>query len=229
MEAKPAACELPAFPPVRELQCIDTTFQNSVERAELEVFHRGPLRSTLIDIEYAGYNLRPLVKWIVKKWINVRKRVRKVFSHYGAILSTRRKWSGRDPCNRIYSLALIITSMQSLTNDEFWEISRRNLGSIGDLIESILGYAWWLKHRSEVRDYGEFVELLRGDLDIGWRSSDFRHCWDLWEQRLTLMEWAPWIERLVLGVEEFAKHMPLDVFYDRKQWEQAYDRVRVTP
>ena len=166
---------------------------------------------------------------IVQRWINVRKRVRKVFSHYGALLSTHESWSGRDPCNRIYGLALIITGSNSLTNDEFWEISRRNLGSLGDLLESILGYAWWLRYRSDVREYHEFVELLREDLDIGWQSSDFRHCWELWEQRVALMEWAPWVERLVLAVEELAKHMPHDVFYDRSQWERTYEFLRVTP
>ena len=213
-------------PPWPELQCVDTTFWNSVERAELEVFHQGPLRPTLISIEHAGYNLRPLVRWIVKRWVHVRHRVRKVFSHYGALLSNQRTKSGRDPCNRIYSLALIITSHDTLTNHEFWEISRRNLESLGDLLESILGYAWWLRHRSEVHEYHEFVELLREDLDIGWKSSDFRHCWDLWVQRVQLMEWAPWVERLVLGVEQLSWHFPLDVFYNRSKWEEAYESLR---
>ena len=110
-------------PPVTAL-----AFWNSIERAELEVFHRGPLRPTLIMIEFSGYNLRPLVRYIVNRWIHVRKRVRKVFSHYGALLSDYKLQSGRDPCNRIYGLSLIITSMNTLTNDEFWELSRRNLG-----------------------------------------------------------------------------------------------------
>ena len=45
----------------------------------------------------------------------------------------------------------------------------------------------------------------------------------------SLMEWAPWVERLVLGAERISWHFSLDVFYDRPRWEEEYERLRVTP
>ena len=213
---------------VGAMATIPVAFRYSRERAELETANLGPLRPAIVNVEWACNNLEPLMLWIVTTWINVRKRVRKLFSHYGALEATSVPKSGRDPQNRVYSLAITIAGFKALDENRFYEVSSRNLGSLGDLFESILGYAWWLQYRPEVFDFHEFCELLRSELNVRWRPDDFINTYVLWEQRYELLQWAPWIEQIVQGCE---------VIYNRgglwfqvgvpKDWAWAYEALRM--
>ena len=204
------------------------TFRTSWECADMEVVRLGPFRPIFVSMEWAINNLAPLMHWITNTWVGVRKRVRKTFSHYGALMMTHEPMSGRDPGNRVYAFALHVVGNAVLTETEYYELERRGSESLGDIFESILGYAWWLRYRPQVNDIGRFEELLRRELDVLWLPDDIGHLWEVWEALFPLEGWRPWIERLVLGAEALQWQLP-DRFFNRATWVDEFEIMRTTP
>ena len=204
----------------------DEAFRVSRERAELEVLSQGPLRNPCVSVEWASNVLEPLVRWIFTYWIGVRKRVRKRFSHYGALMALEIPGSGRDPGNRVYAVALLVAGNNALSPDLYWEVSRRNQEALGDLLESVMGYAWWLRYRRDVPNLREFSGYFRAELNLDWSNQDFFDLWEEWEKRHKLLEWVPWIEQLTLGAETLITMLPRK-FLVPAECAEDYDRVRL--
>ena len=135
---------------------------------------------------------------------------------------------GRDPGNRVYAVALLVAGDKALSPDLYWEVSHRNQEALGDLLESVMGYAWWLRHRRDVPNLREFSMLFRAELHYteSWRNEDFFNLWAEWEKRHQLIEWVPWIEQLTLGAETLMTMLPLK-FLVPAECPEDYDRVRL--
>ena len=204
---------------------ISEGFRVSRERAELEVLTQGSLRYHCVLVEWASNVLEPLVRWILTYWIGVRKKVRKCFSHYGAVMACERPGSGRDPGNKIYAVALLVAGDMALDTQSYWELSRRNEETLGDLFESVLGYAWWLRYRGDV-SRREFGRLFYAELMIKWCPKDLDHLWDEWEKQHPLEEWVEWIEQLAMGIESLVHLLPR-AFHRLSTVSEDYDRVRL--
>ena len=204
----------------------DKAFRVSRERAESEVRNQGPLRTHIVSVEWASNVLEPMVRWLVSDWIGVRKRVRKGFSHYGALLATGMPGSGRDPGNRVYAVALLVAG-RWLDPDSYWELGRRNQEGLGDLLESILGYAWWLKYRGNLQNLAEFEQLFRSEITLDWQREDIEGMWNALQEHYELERWVPWIEQLVLGAEALMTMLP-QKFKLQSEYPEDYDSVRLS-
>ena len=219
-------CALPSLRAALAME-FDEAFRVSRERAESEVRNQGPLRTHIVSVEWASNVLEPMVRWLVSDWIGVRKKVRKGFSHYGALMATALPGSGRDPGNRVYAVALLIAGDRALDPDSYWELSRRNQEGLGDLLESVLGYAWWLRYRGNVRTLMEFARLFCSEINLGWCREDIEGMWNALEERHALERWVPWIEQLVLGAEALMTMLPRK-FKLQSEYTEDYDFVRTS-
>ena len=81
----------------------------------------GPMRHIVVQIECASNVLVEFSRWLFLTWVpRTPKRVRKVWSHYGAIGSDERPFSGLDPGNRVYAFAAKVMCVNTaLTNAEY--------------------------------------------------------------------------------------------------------------
>ena len=151
--------------------------------------------------------------------------MRKIWSHYGAIGMDQRPTSGHDPGNATYACALHILSRFTITRNEFAEVFRRNNGSLGDLIESILGYAWWMRYRRGTDSLFMLENTLRAELWMNWRPTDFTDTWRTCLCRYDFEPAVPWLEKLVLGCEVLLRERP-DAFGDEDRWSDSYEWLR---
>ena len=110
----------------------------------------------------------------------------------------------------------------------YTELAQRNQESLGDLFESLMGYAWWRKYRGGVQDLDEFSQLFRSELDIYWDESDFLQLWEVWQEHHTLETWTPWVEQLVSGAEVLMVQQPTR-FLIRSRYADDYEWIRLAP
>ena len=212
-------------PPAAAPAMASPHFRSSRERAEEEVCTQGPLREAVVQIEWACNVLESWSRWLFFQWVIVPKRVRKIWSHYGAIGMDERPTSGHDPMNVTYACALHILSRFSLSQNEFNEVFAQNNGTLGDLVESILGYAWWMRYRRGTDSLFMLENTLRAELSMLWRPTDFTDTWSSWLFRYDFEPAVPWLEKLVLNCEVLLRERP-DDFGDEDRWRDSYEWLR---
>ena len=100
----------------------------------------------------------------------------------------------------------------------YTELAQRNQESLGDLFESLMGYAWWRKYRGGVQDLDEFSQLFRSELDIYWDESDVLQLREVWPEHHTLETWTP-----VLMVQQPTR------FLIRSRYADDYEWIRLAP
>ena len=202
-------------------------FRVSSELAQIEVLTpQGPLREIIVRIEWASNALEDFARWFFVTWAGTPQRFRKVFSHYGAICAEATVFSGYDPGNWVYAFSLTRLSDKALTPNEYqWSVSSRSLVNLGDLVESLLGYAWWLRHRPYDGDFASFSVTLRAELPFT-TEQDIHCAWLVWQQQFAVGHWAGWLERLVVACEMLLGQRA-EAFALRANWDIPYEVLRL--
>ena len=161
-------------------------------------------------------------------WFGLPQQVRKTWPYYGALHATYTLFSGRDPCNYVYAFAW---RCQSGELPHWHPIHECNHGTLGDIIESLLGYCWWLDHRPGVPDAAIFRERVLADFHRG-RWSVPRvvtdAMWETWRLQLPLRPVVALMEELVLLCEELIRQRPgLFTRNSASFWDWHFEGIRL--
>ena len=192
------------------------------------------LRPLLVRMVHITNVLEPWTRWLSWFWYGLPFKVRKTWSHYGALVMNEVPFSGRDPSNRHWAWCFHL--LADFTVEATCELWPCNAETLGDIMEGVLGYWWWLRYRGGrgIANEAEFLELLFNDWP-DWRRPDWltplsRHLmWQVWRQQFQLGWVAELIEELTMSCEALERRRP-DLFTDGlepRECSSRFDELRV--
>ena len=143
-----------------------------------------------------------------------------MWAHYGALAQGPAVWSGRDPGNVCWNFAWSLLVVEFPPDSHLQAFT--SLNNSGNMLEGLLGYAWWRIHRPGLQ--GVAVEACC------WQEvapkmtiipSDVAAFRAIWERGFALESWHPWLGELATACEALMYLYPAQFPWSAADWARV--------
>ena len=143
-----------------------------------------------------------------------------MWAHYGALAQGPAVWSGRDPGNVCWNFAWSILVAEFPPDSNLQNFT--SLKNSGNMIEGLLGYAWWRIHRKGLKGVdvdNRCWQELPAKMTIS--SSDVAAFRAIWETGFALESWHQWLGELAIACEALMQSYPALFPSEKADWARV--------